>query len=101
MTAVLASGLQGGWLMHDRMDQLCVRLTRRMFGQLDALAAERGVTRTRVVRQLLEAGLRGRPAPTTEPPIRALLSREEEPDPRERLLREFARMAEDARERNS
>jgi hypothetical protein len=39
-----------------------------MFRQLDALALERGVTRTRVVRQLLEAGLRDRPAPPYETP---------------------------------
>jgi len=38
------------------MERLSVRLTDRMFRQLDALALERGVDRTRVVRQLLEAG---------------------------------------------
>jgi hypothetical protein len=39
-----------------------------MFWQLDALAADRGVTRTRLVRQLLEAGLRDGPEPPSEPP---------------------------------
>lgn len=47
------------------MERLSVRLTDRMFWQLDSLAEERGVTRTRLVRQLLEAGcvtvLRRRP----------------------------------------
>jgi metal-responsive CopG/Arc/MetJ family transcriptional regulator len=41
------------------MERLSVRLTDLMFRQLDELARERGVTRTRLVRQLLEAGLRG------------------------------------------
>jgi hypothetical protein len=88
------------------MPQLCVRLTGRMLGQLDALAGERGITRTRVVRQLLEPGLRDRPAPASEPPteeelvallaerarsgnvsaIRSLLAREHTTDPRERAL---------------
>jgi len=39
-----------------------------MFWQLDALAAERCVTRTRLVRQLLDAGLRDGPEPLSEPP---------------------------------
>jgi metal-responsive CopG/Arc/MetJ family transcriptional regulator len=43
------------------MQQLSVRLSDRMFDQLDALAADRGVDRTRLVRQLLQAGLRNRP----------------------------------------
>ena len=50
------------------MERLSVRLTDRMFLQLDALAAERGVDRTRLVRQLLEAGLRDRPAPPSDTP---------------------------------
>jgi hypothetical protein len=65
------------------MERLSVRLTDRMFLQLDALAAERGVDRTRVVRQLLEAGLRDRPAPPSNAP-----SEEELLD----LLAEKARM---------
>jgi hypothetical protein len=39
-----------------------------MFWQLDSLAEERGVTRTRLVRQLLEAGLRDRPPPPSDTP---------------------------------
>jgi metal-responsive CopG/Arc/MetJ family transcriptional regulator len=94
------------------MEQLSVRLTDRMFAKLDALAEERGVTRTRVVRQLLEAGLRERPAPSSEPPsheeliailaeraragnvsaARSLLAREEERDPRARAVALFAGM---------
>jgi hypothetical protein len=47
-----------------------------MFWQLDALAAERCVTRTRLVRQLLEAGLRDGPEPLSEPPSKeGLLAR--------------------------
>ena len=88
------------------MERLRVRLTDRMFWQLDALAAERGVDRTRVVRQLLEAGLRDRPAPPANAPseeelldllaekarmgnvaaIRTLLLREEQTDPRRNAL---------------
>ena len=94
------------------MPQLSVRLTERMFEQLDALAAERGVNRTRAVRQLLEAGLRDRPAPSTETPtevelvallsekarqgnvsaIRSLLTREHVMDPHERALAIFQSM---------
>ena len=95
------------------MERLSVRLTDRMFWQLDSLAAERGVTRTRLVRQLLEAGLRDRPAPHSETPsedellellaekarmgnvaaIRTLLVREEQKDPRAQALALFEEMA--------
>jgi Ribbon-helix-helix protein, copG family len=88
------------------MERLSVRLTDRMFWQLDSLAADRGVTRTRLVRQLLEAGLRERPPPPSETPseeellellaekarignvaaIRTLLVREEQKDPRKQAL---------------
>lgn len=50
------------------MERLSVRLTDRMFWQLDSLAEERRVTRTRLVRQLLEAGLRDRPPPPSDTP---------------------------------
>jgi hypothetical protein len=50
------------------MERLSVRLTDRMFWQLDSLAEERGVTRTRLVRQLLEAGLCDRPPPPSDTP---------------------------------
>jgi hypothetical protein len=104
-------------LMRDRMSQLSVRLTDQMLGELDALARERGATRTRVVRQLLEAGLRDRPTPCAEPPteeelvallsekarqgnvaaIRSLLAREHVTDPRERALGIFEAMIEGRR----
>jgi metal-responsive CopG/Arc/MetJ family transcriptional regulator len=42
------------------VERLSVRLSDQLFRELDALALERGVTRTGLVRQLLEAGLRGR-----------------------------------------
>lgn len=92
---------------------LSVRLPSRTIAQLDTLAAERGITRTRVVRQLLDAGLVGRPAPPTETPteaelvallgeraragnvsaIRSLLAREHLTDPRERAIALFRSMA--------
>jgi hypothetical protein len=95
------------------VDQLSVRLTDRMFRQLDALALERGVTRTGLVRQLLEAGLRARPEPPSETPsedellailtgkaragnvaaVRTLLIREEQKDPRAQALALFEEMA--------
>ena len=84
-----------------------------MFLQLDALAAERRVDRNRLVRQLLEAGLRDRPAPPSDTPseeellellaekarmgnvaaIRTLLVREEQKDPRAQALAQFEEMA--------
>lgn len=96
------------------MEQLSVRLADRMFHELDAMALERGVTRTRLVRQLLEAGLRDRdsiPAPDRPSEeellellaekarmgnvsaIRALLVREEQKDPRAQALALFEEMA--------
>jgi hypothetical protein len=95
------------------MERLSVRLTDRMFWQLDSLAVERGITRTRLVRQLLEAGLRDCPEPTSETPseeellalltekarmgnvsaIRALLVREDQKDPRRQALALFEEMA--------
>jgi metal-responsive CopG/Arc/MetJ family transcriptional regulator len=95
------------------MERLSVRLTDRMFLQLDSLAQERGLTRTRLVRQLLAAGLRDRPEPPSDAPseeellalltekarmgnvsaIRALLVREEQKDPRRAALALFEDMA--------
>ena len=95
------------------MERLSVRLPDRTFRQLDALALARGVTRTGLVRQLLEAGLRDRPAPPSDMPseeelldilaekarkgnvsaIRALLIREEQRDPRVQALALFEEMA--------
>jgi hypothetical protein len=88
------------------MERLSVRLPDLMFRQLDALALERGVTRTGLVRQLLEAGLRERPEPPSDTPsedelltilteearagnvaaVRTLLVREEHNDPRAQAL---------------
>jgi hypothetical protein len=96
------------------MERLSVRLTDKMFRELDALAAERGIDRTRVVRQLLEAGLRDHD--TIRPPdmpsedellellaekarmgnvaaIRTLLVREEQKDPRKAALALFEELA--------
>jgi hypothetical protein len=85
-----------------------------MFRQLDALAVERGISRTRLVRQLLEAGLRGRdsiPPPDTPSEeellailteraragnvaaARTLLVRKEQKDPRKQALALFQEMA--------
>jgi hypothetical protein len=96
------------------MERLSVRLTDRMFRELDALAVERRVTRTRLVRQLLEAGLRDRDSiPPPDPPseeellailteraragnvaaARTLLIREEQKDPRKQALALFEEMA--------
>jgi hypothetical protein len=95
------------------MDRLSVRLSDRTLYRLDGLAAERGVTRTQVVRQLLEAGLRDRPPPPSDQlseeellellaekarmgnvaAIRTLLVREEQRDPRKQALALFEEMA--------
>jgi metal-responsive CopG/Arc/MetJ family transcriptional regulator len=100
------------------MERLSVRLTDRMFQQLDELAEERGITRTRLVRQLLEAGLRDRPAPTAELPsenellailidrartgnvnaVKMLLAKHEQLDPKERAWLAFQQLAEGRRQ---
>jgi hypothetical protein len=84
-----------------------------MAAQLDAVAQRRGLSRTRLVRQLLEAGLRDRPPPPSDTPseekllellaeearmghvaaIRTLLGREEQKDPRAQALALFEEMA--------
>jgi hypothetical protein len=99
------------------MPMLSVRLPSSTITRLDALAAERGVTRTRAVRQLLDAGLAGRPAVASEPPteaelvsllseraragnvsaIRSLLAREHLTDPRERAVALFTAMVHEDR----
>ena len=91
------------------MPMLSVRLPLRTIAQLDALAAERGINRTRVVRQLLDAGLMGRPAPPSKTPteaelvallaerarqgnvsaIKGLLAREAQRDDVDRAIEEF------------
>ena len=95
------------------MGRLSVRATGRLLSRLDALALERGVSRAVLVRQLLEAGLRDRPAPPSDAPsedelldllaekarmgnvaaIRTLLVREEQKDPRAQALALFEEMA--------
>ena len=44
-----------------------VRLPPSLIERLDFLAAERKITRSRLVRQLLEVGVEGRPAAAAEP----------------------------------
>ena len=50
-----------------------VRFPQQTIEQLDSLAVERGTSRTRVVRQLVTAGLSGQPAPSSETPTEAEL----------------------------
>jgi Ribbon-helix-helix protein, copG family len=96
------------------MPTLSLRLPETTIAALDELAAERGVTRTRAVRQLLDAGLDGRPTVPSEPPteaelvallseraragnmsaIRSLLAREHLTDPRGRAAALFAILVE-------
>jgi predicted transcriptional regulator len=96
------------------MARITVRLTDSTVQRLDALAERRAVDRTRVVRQLLEAGLRDEPEPPSEMPseaellavlsekaragnvaaARALLAREEAKDPRAQAIALFQEMAE-------
>jgi hypothetical protein len=85
-----------------------------MCRELDVLAAERGISRTRLVRQLLEAGLRDRdsiPPPDTPSEeellailteraragnvaaARTLLIHQEQKDPRKQALALFEEMA--------
>jgi Ribbon-helix-helix protein, copG family len=90
------------------MARLSVRVTDGTLARLDALAAERGLNRARLVRELIVAALGRPPGPVDTPTeeellqllgeraragnvaaIRALLTREEELDPRERALRAF------------
>jgi hypothetical protein len=100
------------------MISMHVRVSASLLERLDGLAAEREVDRSRLVRQLLEAGLRDRPTPVIEPPTedelvavlterarngnvsaaRTLLARLEEDSPRERLIAEFERLARERRE---
>lgn len=94
------------------------RCPESLVGRLDDLAEERGIDRSRLVRQLLEAGLRGRPAPLSESlsedellglltekaragnvsAIRSLLLREEQADPHRRALLAFEQIAEERRQ---
>jgi metal-responsive CopG/Arc/MetJ family transcriptional regulator len=98
--------------MRSGMPMLSVRLPASTIEALDDLAAERGIDRSRLVRQLLDAGLRGRPKPSSEPvtenelvallseraragntaAIRTLLSRGDALDPREEAWRTLEAM---------
>ncbi len=100
------------------MKSLHVRMPASLIERLDALAAERGIDRSRLIRQLLDAGLEARPDPRVEPmsedeligvlterarnghvsAARTLLARLEEQSPRERILAEFGRMAAERRQ---
>ena len=92
--------------------RLTVRLRESMLVAIDDLAAERGVSRTEVVRDLLAAGLRDRPTLEAEPPTeqellgvlaeasrrgnvsaaRSLLARRGYLDPKDQAREEFRRM---------
>jgi hypothetical protein len=94
------------------------RVPESLVGRLDVLAQERGIDRSRLVRQLLEAGLQGRPAPPSGAlseqdlldllterarqgnvsAIRSLLLREEQADPRHRALLAFEQIVEGRRQ---
>jgi predicted transcriptional regulator len=49
------------------MISMHVRVPESLVARLDELAAERGIPRSRLTRQLLEVGLRDHPAPVSEP----------------------------------
>jgi metal-responsive CopG/Arc/MetJ family transcriptional regulator len=98
------------------MPMLSVRLPASTIEALDDLAAERGVDRSRLVRQLLDAGLRNRPKPSSEPvtedelvalltekarqcntaAIRTLMARGDALDPREAAWRTLERLVGEA-----
>ena len=100
--------------MKDDMPRLSFRVPARTLARLDALARERGVTRTRLMRQALERLVDGVGSPSSvDPPdeqelldllaekarqgnvaaIRSLLAREEMTDPRARAVALFQELA--------
>ena len=100
--------------MTDDMPRLSFRVPARTLARLDALARERGVTRTRLMRQALERLVDGVGSPSSvDPPdeqelldllaekarqgnvaaIRSLLAREEMTDPRARAVALFQQLA--------
>ena len=103
------------------MARVTVRLTDRMAEQLSRAAGERGVSCARFVRHLISGAVAGTPVDRPDQPtrdellellaekarqgnvsaIRSLLAREADQNPRERLMSEFRRMAEDAQRRDS
>jgi hypothetical protein len=100
--------LKGAW-----MPRFTVRCTERTLGRLDTLARERSMTRAALVRRLVEGAIDGMPLPVVDAPdrdellallsekaregnvaaIRALLTREEQADPRERAIMAFEQLA--------
>jgi len=101
--------------------RVTVRLTDRMAEKLSEAAGERGVSCARFVRNLISGAVAGKPVDTPDKPtrdellellaekarqgnvsaIRLLLAREADQNPRERLMFEFRRMAENAQRRES
>jgi metal-responsive CopG/Arc/MetJ family transcriptional regulator len=97
--------------------RITVRLRESMLAAIDSLAAERGRTRTEIVRDLLSAGLRDRPTPQADPmderellavlneaarrgnvsAARSLLARRGYADPQEAARAEFRWMVEERR----
>jgi predicted transcriptional regulator len=96
------------------MARLTIRLPESTLRRLDSLASERGIGRSRVVRQLLEGGLAAGPsvAAPEEPSedellelladrareghvsaITALLNRQDDPDPRARAMEALQQLA--------
>jgi predicted transcriptional regulator len=99
----------------DDMARLSIRVPDSTLRRLDALAGERGIGRSRVVRQLLEGALAAAPAGIVAPEtpdedelldlladrareghvaaITALLNRQDEPDPRARAMEALQQLA--------
>src|SRR5262245_60868284 len=97
------------------MSQLAVRLPKSMLARLDAVCAERGLTRSQLVRQVLVPALEGAQVEPVDVPskddllellaergragnvaaIRSLLARTDETDPRDRALEALRALAEE------
>ena len=95
------------------MAYLSVRLAEGSLRRLDALAEAQGLSRSRLVRRMVDAAIEGAPMPEVTLPdedellqllaekaragsvsaIRALIDRERESDPRERALLAFQQIA--------
>jgi Ribbon-helix-helix protein, copG family len=97
------------------MAHLSIRLPETTLKRFDALAAERGLTRARLLRQLINGVLDGAPVGAADTPseeelvellsekaragnvsaIRSLLARTDETDPRDRALLALKALAEE------
>lgn len=95
------------------MAYLSVRVSEGSLRRLDALAEAQGLSRSRLVRRMVDAAIEGAPMPAADLPdedelvqllaekaragsvsaIRALLDREKQLDPRERALLAFEQIA--------